>query len=211
MSFSSSFSSGRQSSFLNYDELVARDLNPGDLIEIDRGTYNHWAMFSNRCDNGTYWCFHVTTVDGDFEKKGALLSSARNALAGIKKHKLRDIIEDNDSKKPSQARINNKIEEAKRKKCLPLPIDKVIQNLEKLKDEPVGYNLKSLNCEHYATNWKYGAGWSRQVELATTFAIAGIAGITATTFVGMIIYSIFGGASKATKYEDDYDDDSDSD
>lgn len=208
MSFSRSYSSGSRSSFLNYDELVARDLQPGDLIEIDRGTYNHWAMFSNKSDNGTFWCFHVTTVDGDFEKKGAILSSARNAFAGIKKHKLKDIIEDNASKKPSQARINNKIEEATRKRCVPLPIDKIIQNLEKRKDEPVEYNLTHSNCEHYVTNWKYGSGWSRQVELAATSTIAGIA-VAATGVLGLIIYSIFGGASKATTYEDDDDDDSD--
>lgn len=158
MSFSSSSSSGNKSSYFNYDELVGRGLKPGDLIEIDRGAYNHWAMFSDKDDNGTHWCFHVTTADGDFEKKGAMMSSARNVLASIKKHKLKDILEDNDSKKPSQARINNKVEEAIRKKCVPLPIEKVIENLEQLKDKPVKYNLKNSNCEHYVTNWKYGAG-----------------------------------------------------
>lgn len=204
MSFSSS--SGGKSSFLNYDELVERGLQPGDLIEIDRGTYNHWAMFANKSDNGTHWCFHVTTIDGDFDKKGALMSSARNAAAGIIKHKLKDILEDNDSKKPSQARINNKTEEAKRKKCAPRPIKEVIEHLETLKDKPVGYHLAESNCEHYVTNWKYGATWSRQVEVVKTSTITAIAVATAV-LVGGLIIGIFGGGSSATKYEDDSDSD----
>lgn len=201
-----SFSRSNQSSFLNYDELVKRDLKPGDLIEIDRGPYNHWVMFSNKCDNGTHWCFHVTTIDGDFDKKGAMMASVRNVLAGIKKHRLKDILDDNDSKIPSHARINNKIEEAKRKKCAPLSIEKVIEKLEKLKDKPVGYNLTELNCEHYVTEWKYGERWSRQVEVATVSTIAA-ATVTAIAAVGIIIFGIFGGASKATNYEDDSDSD----
>lgn len=189
MSFSSSFS-GNKSSFLNYNELVEKDLKPGDLIEIDRGTYNHWAMFSNKSENGTYWCFHVTAAGGDFEKKGAMMSSVGNAAACIKKHKLKDIIEDNDPKNPSLARINNKIEEAKRKKCVPRTIERVIENLEKLKDKTVGYNLTASNCEHYVTNWKYGEAWSRQVEVVeTTSTITAI--VVAATAFGMLIYSIF--------------------
>lgn len=205
MSFSGSFSSGNKSSFLNYNELVRRDLKPGDLIEIDRGSYNHWAMFSNKSDNGTHWCFHVTTASGDFEKKSALMSKINNAVAGIKKHKLKDILEDSESKTPSQARINNKIEEAKRKKCGPLPIEEVIEGLEKRKDKPVKYNVKDLNCEHYATTWKYGTGWSRQVEVVKTSLIAG--GIAV---VGAVIFGIFaaagaaGSSTKSTNKDDDY-------
>lgn len=202
MSFGSR-STGNKSSFLNYNELVEKDLKPGDLIEIDRGTYNHWAMFSNKSDNGSHWCFHVTTIDGDFEKKGALMSSARNVVAALKKHKLKDILDDNDSKQPSLARINNKIEEAKRKNYVPRPIEKVIESLEKQKDQQVGYNVTASNCEHYVTNWKYGKGWSRQVDVVKTSTITA-AVATATLFVGALIFGIFK-AVRTAKCEDDSD------
>lgn len=201
MSFGSR-STGSKSSFFNYNELVEKDLKPGDLIEIDRGTYNHWAMFSNKSDNGTHWCFHVTTIDGDFEKKGAMMSSARNAVAALKKHKLKDILDDNESKQPSLARINNKIEEAKRKNYVPRQIEEVIENLEMQKDEQVRYNLTTYNCEHYVTNWKYGKGWSRQVEVVKTSTI--LAAVAAVPlFVGALIFGIF--AVRTAQCEDDSD------
>lgn len=159
-SFSRS-SSGCASKFCSYNELIERDLQRGDLIEIDRGAYNHWAFYAGQCENGTHWCFHVTST-----KKKDILKSIINGseAAAIKKHKLKEILEDTDSKKPSLARVNNKINEAKRKNCVPLPTDEVIDDLEKRMEEPIEYNLKDWNCEHNVTTWKYGAGWSRQVE-----------------------------------------------
>lgn len=212
MSFSRSTSSGSKSSFLSYKELIEKDLQPGDLIEVDRGAYNHWAMYTDKCENGTHWCFHVTTSDGDFEKKEALMSrtNGSNAVAAIKKHKLKDILEDNDSKKPSMARINNKTNEANKKKCVPRPIFPVIEHLEKRKDETIKYDLRILNCEHYVTTWKYGAGWSRQVEMAemATFSAVAVATIGSIIGVGLLIAGIFKMFSSSSKYEED---DSDSD
>jgi len=203
-----SFSRSASSSFLTYTELIEKDLQPGDLIEIDRGTYNHWAMYTGKCENGTHWCFHVTTTDGDFEKMGALMSfsSVSNAVAAIKKHKLLDIINDTDSKKSSMARINNKIQEASRKKCVPLPIGPVIEQLEKRKDRTVKYNLTDLNCEHYVTTWKYGAGWSRQVEIVTTTTVvaASFAAVAAVAYLVTGIFNIF---RSSAQNEDDSDSD----
>lgn len=205
-----SFSRSASGSFLNFDELVRRNLQEGDLIEVDRGTYNHWAFYAGQCDNGTHWCFHVTTTgDGDFEKKGALMSNGSKATAAIKKHKLKEILDDSDSKKPSLARVNNKIAEANKKKCMPRSIYCVIEWLENRKDELVPYNLKKLNCEHYVTTWKYGTGWSRQVEIAeiATFSTIVAASAAAIVGVGVLIAGIFKMSSGPNKYEDDDDDD----
>ncbi|KAG4074079.1 hypothetical protein HA402_014284 [Bradysia odoriphaga] len=217
MSYSGSFSAGSKASFLSYDELIAKDLRPGDLIEIDRGSYNHWVMFVNKCEKGTHWCFHVTATGSDFDKKDAVMSSMSSvgsvsrAIACIKKHKLKDIIEDNNPARPSQARINNKIEEANRKKCAPRPIHEVIEDLEERKDQTVRYNLKDLNCEHYVTTWKYGAGWSRQVEKTIDTILVGTAVVTTFAVVGAIITGIFGLFSSAARHRSkDQEDDSDS-
>ncbi|KAG4077650.1 hypothetical protein HA402_012961 [Bradysia odoriphaga] len=148
MSFGTTFSS--------YEELIANDLEPGDLIEINRGLYSHWVMFVNKCKSGMHWCFHAVATD-DNAWSGSMMSSE----AIIRKDRLEDIMEGNDS-----ARINNKIDEAKRKECVHRPVNVVITNLERQKDKTVRYSLVELNCEHYVTIWKYGAGWSRQVENA---------------------------------------------
>lgn len=214
MSYSGSFSAGSKASFLSYKELIAKDLNPGDLIEIDRGNYNHWVMFANKCQiTGTHWCFHVTTTDGDFEKRRAMMSfvGSVRAAASIRKHKLKDIIEDNDTGKPSQARINNKLAEAMKKKCAPRPIKKVIEHLEEQKDQTVQYNLKNLNCEHYVTTWKYGAGWSRQVENIVDTVTVGAAAVTTFAVVAAIVTGIFKLLNSASHRHDDDQDDSDSD
>ncbi|XP_037044253.1 phospholipase A and acyltransferase 3-like [Bradysia coprophila] len=203
--------SGSKPSFLTYDDLIVNNLKPGDLIEIDRGNYNHWVMFVNKSENGSHWCFHVTTTSGDFEKKGAVMSSVGSvskAIASIRKHKLKDIIEDTDSK-PSKARINNKIEEANKKKCASRPIQQVIDQLEKLKDQTVPYSLTTLNCEHYVTIWKYGAGWSRQVlektiDIATTAAI-GVATFGAVFAIVGGIFGLFSGSAKHQEYDSDSD------
>lgn len=143
--------------FLSYSELIATDLKPGDLIEINRGLFSHWVMFVSKCKNsGMHWCFHAVAND-DNAWSGSMMSSE----AVIRKDRLEDIMEEHDS-----ARINNKIEEAKRNECVHRPIDVVVNNLEKQKDKTVRYSLVELNCEHYVTMWKYGSGWSRQVENA---------------------------------------------
>lgn len=206
MSFSGSYSSGSKASFLSYKELVAKDLNPGDLIEIDRGSYNHWVMFINKCQTtGTHWCFHVTTTNGDFEKRRAVMSSigSVSAAASIKKHKLKDIIEDNDSGKPSHARVNNKLEEANKKKCTPRRIEEVIEHLEERKDQTVRYNLTNLNCEHYVTIWKYGAGWSRQVEKVIDTVTVGAVALGTFAVVGALVTGIFKLFSSARRSDDD--------
>lgn len=47
--------------FLEYKRIIYH-LNVGDLIEIDRGSYRHWAICEKIDQNGIVWCFHVTRV-----------------------------------------------------------------------------------------------------------------------------------------------------
>ncbi len=48
--------------FLVYDGHFRHRLKSGDLIEIDRGKYKHWAICESIDKNGNIWCFHVTHV-----------------------------------------------------------------------------------------------------------------------------------------------------
>ena len=43
-------------------------------------------------------------------------------------------------------------------------IERVFSDLRHQKDTLLPYDKKSINCEHYATLWKYGIGWSSQVN-----------------------------------------------
>ncbi|CAG2105492.1 unnamed protein product, partial [Medioppia subpectinata] len=47
------------SPWLTYEKIITT-LNPGDLIEITRGTYSHWVMYHKQDMDDNYWCYHVT-------------------------------------------------------------------------------------------------------------------------------------------------------
>ena len=53
-------------------------------------------------------------------------------------------------------------------------INDVFGRLHLWKDQLFRYDLKSMNCEHYCTFWKYGIGWSSQVNNLKDIITAGL-------------------------------------
>jgi hypothetical protein len=163
---SKSYSFGSVGSYLEYERIIYH-INSGDLIEIHRNSYKHWAICERIDENGIIWCFHVTgtqLIDNCNDTKEV----AFNGKASIKYEPLLDILKDNNCSTPSLCRINNqKIMAQNMLKTTrnQMPDTKeVFKMLHRLKDSFVKYDLKSLNCEHYCTLWKYGIGWSSQVN-----------------------------------------------
>ena len=152
---------------------VAKKVERGDLIEVKRGNYSHWLICESVESDGTVWCFHVSSEYGSSSFSGRPTEDVI-----IKYQKLEDVLKDTDDGKPSPFRVDNQKSMAemhlKGRECPDL--DAVFSQLHEKKGSKVEYDWKRLNCEHYCTEWKYGIGWSSQVDDfhdATDWAVIG--------------------------------------
>ncbi|XP_030135798.4 phospholipase A and acyltransferase 1 [Taeniopygia guttata] len=138
---------------------------PGDLIEIDRTGYQHWALYV-----GDGYVIHVT----DEEATSLRLSSSaiRATTAKVKKQLLKAVVRND------KWRVNNKYDRSR----TPFPV-KIIQRAEKWVGREVPYDVLYENCEHFVTKLRYGEGVSDQVRNA---AVGGI-GIIGTTLFGAAV------------------------
>lgn len=144
--------------YKSYKELIAQDLKPGDLIEINRVYTSNWVMFAER-ERDNYWCFHVVPID-DGWSCGTLLATK----AVVKKSKLEDVMDAH-----AMALVENKIVEARKRKYATRAIRTVLNDLEKQIGKTVPYSVVKLSCEEYVTRWKYREGWRARVNTAMQF------------------------------------------
>ncbi|XP_076355015.1 phospholipase A and acyltransferase 2-like [Tachypleus tridentatus] len=123
-----------------------KNIEVGDIIEIDRIVYAHWALYV-----GDGSVVHVCGPNNE--------DFVPNDHAVVKIARLEQVAGFNG------VRINNKVVPAKDRglKCL-LPNQVIKRAFENLNKE-VPYNFLSRNCEHYVTEWKYGIGWSDQASV----------------------------------------------
>ncbi|XP_068411154.1 phospholipase A and acyltransferase 3 isoform X1 [Eschrichtius robustus] len=121
---------------------------PGDLIEIFRPFYRHWAVYV-----GDGYVIHLAPPS---EIAGAGMASAMSALADkaiVKKDRLCDVAG------RDRYQVNNKHDG----KYAPLPPNKIVQRAEELVGQEVLYKLTSENCEHFVNELRYGVPRSDQV------------------------------------------------
>ncbi|XP_023559763.1 HRAS-like suppressor 2 [Octodon degus] len=121
---------------------------PGDLIEIQRSVYAHWAIYV-----GEGYVVHVAPPS---ELAGAGLSSIMSALterAIVKKELLSEVAG------TDHYEVNNKYDD----RYLPLPITKVVKHALELVGKEIPYSLTSKNCEHFVTELRYGIPLCEQV------------------------------------------------
>ena len=178
----SSDSFGSTTSFLEYDR-IKYHLSRGDLIEIHRNGYKHWVICEGIDSSGSIWCFHVThTTPIDthqpIDEVIPTKEVAFNGKALLKYEPLEDILKDTNDGKPSLCRKNNQQNMARNMLATvgnQLPdLNEVFAVLHRLKDRYLPYDLKASNCEHYCTFWKYGIGWSSQVNSFKEILTAGL-------------------------------------
>ncbi|XP_028660203.1 phospholipase A and acyltransferase 3-like [Erpetoichthys calabaricus] len=140
---------------------------PGDLIEILRTGYRHWALYLGKG--------YVVHLAPPCETGGATASSIVSVYcekAMIKKERLCDVVGN------SQYRINNKYD----KKYDPLPVNMILKNAKEAIGKEVPYDLMSQNCEHFVTGLRYNIEKSEQVDFAkeavgTAAGVLGVIGI----------------------------------
>ncbi|XP_059711454.1 uncharacterized protein LOC132331735 isoform X2 [Haemorhous mexicanus] len=125
--------------------------NPGDLIEIKRSGYQHWALYLRKG-----YVIHVTDVD---EGNTSLSSNSgsvflRNAI--VRKELLKAVAGN------YKWRVNNKYD------CYrtPFPMKEIIRRAEPWIGKKLPYRLFRKNCEHFVTKLRYGDGVSEQAKTA---------------------------------------------
>ncbi|XP_006772870.1 PREDICTED: HRAS-like suppressor 3 isoform X2 [Myotis davidii] len=124
---------------------------PGDLIEIFRLAYEHWALYV-----GDGYVVHLGPP-GDIT--GAALANIMSSGTGraiVKKERL-SVVAGKD-----KYRVNNKHD----RKYSPRPPRKIVQRAEELVGREMLYNLTSDNCEHFVNELRYGVSRSDQVTEA---------------------------------------------
>ncbi|XP_059243046.1 phospholipase A and acyltransferase 5 [Mustela nigripes] len=122
---------------------------PGDLIEIFRIGYEHWAIYvEDDC------VVHLAAPSEEFEV-GSITSVFSNR-AVVKYSRLEDVLHG------CSWKVNNKLDGT----YLPLPVDQILQRTRKMINKIVQYSLIEGNCEHFVNDLRYGVPRSQQVEHA---------------------------------------------
>ncbi|KAH0627266.1 hypothetical protein JD844_002780 [Phrynosoma platyrhinos] len=112
----------------------------GDLIEIDRLGYQHWAVYV-----GGGYVVHLVSADGVLPNASLSLSvNTKKAL--VKKQRLSEVIEGN------EWRVNNKHDN----KHDPKPRQEIAQAALQKVGEEIDYDVFTMNCEHFANYQRYG-------------------------------------------------------
>ncbi|KAM8817669.1 phospholipase A and acyltransferase 5 [Rhynchonycteris naso] len=122
---------------------------PGDLIEIFRVGYEHWAIYVE--DDRVV---HLAPPSEDFAA-GSITSIFSNR-AVVKYSRLQDVLHG------CSWKINNKLDGT----YLPLPVDQIVRRTKQMINKIVQYSLIEGNCEHFVNNLRYGVPRSQQVEHA---------------------------------------------
>ncbi|KAL2077470.1 hypothetical protein ACEWY4_026974 [Coilia grayii] len=156
----------------------------GDLIEIFRGTYQHWAVYI-----GDGSVIHLAPSTEDARGGSLSMMSVLADKAVIKKEELWDVVGTN------QYSINNLLDD----KYEPRPAHVIQREAQRLLDREVPFSVFQGNCEHFATELRYGRAESRQVRRAVEVGV----GVGLATMVGLGVLaaaaSFFGSGSKEKK------------
>ncbi|XP_007442552.1 HRAS-like suppressor 3 [Python bivittatus] len=135
------------------------DLEPGDLIEIFRPVYQHWAVYV-----GLGYVVHLAPPS---EVAGAGAASSMSVFsdrAVVKKELLSDVVGTDNFK------ISNKHDA----KYPVRPTNQIISLAQEMVGKVVRYKITSKNCEHFSNNLRYDVARSDQVRnLAWMVGIVG--------------------------------------
>lgn len=139
---------------------------PGDLIEIFRGSYQHWAVYV-----GKGYVIHLAPPSEHAQAGAYSMMSVLYDKARVKKEELYEIV-GND-----EYCINNLLDE----KYEPRPVREILRDAHSLLGQELPYCVFSGNCEHFVTELRYGKPQSRQVRRVVEIGV-GVGLAAAATF-----------------------------
>ncbi|XP_060939384.1 phospholipase A and acyltransferase 4-like isoform X2 [Limanda limanda] len=116
----------------------------GDLIEISRGSYQHWAVYI-----GENEVVHLVREGG---KSSGSSANPGNINGKVKREEFTDVV-GNDS-----YRVNNLLDNSRNPRDPSIIVDEACAMV----DRKLPYDLVTCNCEHFATRIRYGEAESLQ-------------------------------------------------
>ncbi|XP_039902774.1 phospholipase A and acyltransferase 3-like [Simochromis diagramma] len=148
---------GSSSSSYAGGDQVDREPELGDLIEISRDNYKHWAVYV-----GAGFVVHFVNHSGV-----AIGASVRAANGIVLKEKMWNVVG------KDKWKINNSMD----RKYKPRPANAIVEDAKALVGKELRYDLVSFNCEHFVTELRYGVAESPQVEEAALGVLGGAGAI----------------------------------
>jgi hypothetical protein len=124
--------------FVKAKKLIA---SKGDLIEIQRDIYSHWAVYVG---------------DGDIIH----LLDFPDGKAQVVCQELKEIAEG------YVCRVNNLVKAAQRRQLVPKSVSDILKSAYEKLNDVFDYHLINNNCEHFATHCRYGSRFSEQALAA---------------------------------------------
>uniref|UniRef100_A0A670ZHF2 LRAT domain-containing protein n=1 Tax=Pseudonaja textilis TaxID=8673 RepID=A0A670ZHF2_PSETE len=139
---------------------------PGDLIEIFRTGYQHWAVYV-----GLGNVIHLALPSKERGAGAASVKSLWPNTAIVKKEQLSSVVG------KDRYRVNNK-HDSKYPARTP---DQIISFAEKLEGKTIKYKITTQNCEHFCNSLRYNVARSDQVsgvfgDLDHVFAVRVLSG-----------------------------------
>ncbi|CAI5682621.1 unnamed protein product [Oreochromis niloticus] len=150
-SSSSSYSGGNQ--------VNDREPELGDLIEISRDNYEHWAVYV-----GAGFVVHFVNHSG--VSSGASVHAANGT---VRKEKIWDVVG------KDKWKINNSMD----RQYKPRPANVIVEDAKAMVGKELRYDLVEYNCEHFVKELWCGVAESPQVEKLAAVALMGGAGVIA--------------------------------
>uniref|UniRef100_A0A8C2BUU9 LRAT domain-containing protein n=1 Tax=Cyprinus carpio TaxID=7962 RepID=A0A8C2BUU9_CYPCA len=114
-------------------EELNREPKPGDLIEIFRGGYQHWAIYV-----GDGNVIHLGTASENTDAGACSVKSVLQDSAKVMKEKLQKVV-GND-----KFQIRNLLDD----KCTPRPIEDILQDAESLVGKVLPYDVATHKCDN---------------------------------------------------------------
>uniref|UniRef100_UPI00398E4D88 phospholipase A and acyltransferase 3-like n=1 Tax=Pristiophorus japonicus TaxID=55135 RepID=UPI00398E4D88 len=151
------------------------ELKPGDLIEIFRTGYRHWALYV-----GNGYVIHLAPPSEVCDAGAASLMSVFAEKALILKQPLSAVVGGH------RYQVNNKFD----RRLAVRPAHEIVKEAERLVGQEVCYSVTSSNCEHFVTDLRYGVAMSAQVDDAIFATKVACGAIAAGAFVGLFLQAV---------------------
>ncbi|XP_051900999.1 phospholipase A and acyltransferase 3-like [Pristis pectinata] len=146
----------------------------GDLIEIFRLGYQHWALYV-----GNGYVIHLAPPSEVCDAGASSIMSVFAEKAYVKKESLHRVAGAN------RYQVNNKLD----RKYRPRPAHIIVKEAEGQLGQEMDYSLFSANCEHFVTDLRYGVSKSCQVDDVVTGVGVGI-GVSVLGLTAMLCYQL---------------------
>ncbi|XP_017288575.1 phospholipase A and acyltransferase 3 isoform X1 [Kryptolebias marmoratus] len=140
-----------------FTDMDGKEPKPGDLIQVFRGIlYKHWAVYVG--------LGNVVHFGADGSAPGSSLVPASGQKSGVVMEKLKDVVNGDKWK------INNYLDKKYKPRCT----NEIVKDACKLVGSGLEYDVLNYNCEHFATELRYGKPESRQAYEARAGFLEGV-------------------------------------